>query len=389
MDDQFYADLISDTDFTIATVGSLMHSRPKVRTPLAVLNCIYGGGVPLSIMSEVSGVTGSGKSTFLYQCMANYQKDFPNGVSIIIDMETSMDTNRLESLGVDTNKVLRLPATTLERAFANMYKALNKLVKAQEQYEDISAFIVYDSLSAGGTEKEQDAVNKGEDAFGKGSIQEDVRIIKKDLKLLLPYYERMPIFLGLINQVFVHPNMRNPNIPAKVESGGGNALKHLCHNHIVFGKAQEDYDGIFLVGSESKMELHKSKLSPKMINIPCYIDSTKGGKIDEVESFIRYLTDASVGFIIVGPWYVFGSYLKETIIVKYPVLAKHENLTTLLGKKLRKSDMYNKISEDLDLFYFLQIALIEVLDDRYPEQRKINDAYQKELMSNCKYFEEV
>lgn len=389
MDASIFSELVKDTDFTIATEGSLMHSRPKVTTPLVVLNCIYGGGVPLSILSEVSGVTGSGKSTFLYQCMANYQRDYPNGVSVIVDMETSMDTNRLESLGVDTDKVLRLPATTLEKAFASLFTLLNKVLTLKEQYDDVSVFVIYDSLAAGGTDKEEQAVNKGESAFGKGTIQEDVRIIKKNLKLLLPYFEKLPMFVGLINQVFVHPNMRNPAIPAKIESGGGNALKHLCHTHIVFGNSKENYEGTFLIGSESKMELHKSKLSPRMINIPCYIDSTKGGRIDETDSFVKYLLDDSVRFINVSSWYSFGDYLKQDMFLKFPVLAKHSDLTELLGKKFRKLDMYELIAENKDLFEFLQVALIEFLDNIYPEQRKINGDYQQKLIESCKYFEEV
>ena len=50
----FFTELTKETDFKVAETGSLMHSRVKVKTPLAVLNCIYGGGIPLGILSEVS-----------------------------------------------------------------------------------------------------------------------------------------------------------------------------------------------------------------------------------------------------------------------------------------------------------------------------------------------
>lgn len=383
---EFFVKLTEKTDFQIATQGSLMHSRPKVLTPLTVINCIYGGGLPLSIMCEASGVTGSGKSTFLYQCMAIFQRDFPNGISVILDMETSMETKRLQALGVDTDKVLRLPATTLEKGFASLFKLLNELLEVKDEYEDLSIFIIYDSLAAGGTDKEEKAVSEGESAFGKGAIQEDVRIIKKNLKLTLPYFEKLPMFLGLINQVFVHPNMRNPSIPAKVESGGGNALKHLCHNHIVFGKGSKTYDGIFVIGSESKIELTKSKLSPEMYDIPCYIDNTQGGRIDETDSFVKYLADPSVGLIKIGGWYVFGDYIKKTMYEKFPELSDNVELQAIINKSYRKDDMYKLIEENQDLFYFLQITLIEFLDDIYPKQRPINEDYQAKLKAECKFF---
>ena len=127
LDDNFFQELIKGTEFVIAETGSVMHSRKKVTTPLYVINCIYGGGIPLGIISEISGPPGSGKSTFSYQCMGNYQREYPTGVPVIYDMETSMDNARLESLGVDVSKVLRLPASSLEDAFASMFKMLNKI----------------------------------------------------------------------------------------------------------------------------------------------------------------------------------------------------------------------------------------------------------------------
>ena len=124
---KFYEDLMKDTEFIRADTGSLMSARNRVSTPLYVLNCIYGGGVPLGILSEVSGSPGGGKSTFAYQCMGNYQKEYQDGVSVIYDMEASMDSERLKVLGVDPSKVLRLPATSMEDAFGSMFKILNKI----------------------------------------------------------------------------------------------------------------------------------------------------------------------------------------------------------------------------------------------------------------------
>ena len=73
---EFFDNLIKDTKFVVAQDGSLMNSRNKVTTPLYAINCIYGGGLPLGIITRISGHPGSGKSTFSYQCMANYQKEY-------------------------------------------------------------------------------------------------------------------------------------------------------------------------------------------------------------------------------------------------------------------------------------------------------------------------
>lgn len=217
MDKEFFSDLIKDTDFVIAKEGSLMNSRMKVSTPLYVVNCIYGGGIPLGVIGEISGAPSSGKSTFAYQCMGNYQKEYPDGVPVIYDMESSMDDSRLETLGVDTNKVLRLPATSLEEAFSSMFKILNKIDKAKETVPDISSFQIYDTISSGGTEKQHKNVSEGNNAFGAGSMMEAPRIIKQNLMNLFPYLEKYPLGVLLLNQVFTQMT----TYTSKLGSGGG------------------------------------------------------------------------------------------------------------------------------------------------------------------------
>ena len=304
--DDLFAQLASDGDFVIADEGSLMSKCPKVTTPLYVINCVYGGGIPLGVMTEISGPPGSGKSTFSYQCLGNYQREYPDGVPVIYDMEASMDASRLAVLGVNTHKLLRKRADTIENAFSSMFKVLNAIKKQKESTPDITTFQIYDSLSAGGTDKQHERVDKGENVFNAGSMMEAPRIIKQNLSNVMTYFEEFPMFIGLINQVFMQGI--GTYVP-KAESGGGFGLKHLCHAHIKFDKGQEIYENNFLVGNLSSVNLEKSKLSPKLIKIPCYIDATNGGRIDEIESFIRYLSDDKINLIQAGAWYKFESVI--------------------------------------------------------------------------------
>lgn len=386
LDNDFFTDLMKDTDFKLASTGSLMHSRKKVITPLYVINCIYGGGLPLSIISEISGGPGSGKSTFLYQCLGNYQRQYPEGVGVIYDMESSTDNDRLSVLGVDPDKILRLPATSLEDAFASMFKMLNKLEKLLADYPDISSFQIYDSLSSGGTNKQHQAVESGNSAFNSGSMMEAPRIIKQNLSNVFPYLEKLPVYLGLINQVFTQGV---GTYAPKLGSGGGMGLKHLCHAHISFGVPKDVYEGNFLVGTQSTVKLEKSKLSPKMVEIPCYIDVTQGGRIDEVDSFVNYLTNPNINIInMTKGWYSMGDFIKVNMIEKYPELSKSSLLSSIMTKKYRKSDLYNMIHEDVDLLNLLQVALIDFIDNIYTAQRKVNGHYQEELINKCSYFNE-
>lgn len=380
-DRDFFTDLMKDTEFVLAETGSVMHSRKKVPTPLYVINCIYGGGVPLGVVSEISGPPGSGKSTFSYQCMANFQKKYPQGVAVIYDMETSMDSARLRALGVDTERVLRLPASSYEDAFANMFKMLNKLLELQKTHPDISSFQIYDSISSGGTERQHDSVGQGKNAFNSGSMMEVPRIIKQNLSNLFPYLEKLPVYVGLLNQVFTQVGVYT----SKIASGGGYGLKHLCHFHISFGDSRDDYKDGFLVGMTSIVKLEKSKLSPKIIDIPCYIDVTKGGRIDEVDSFVRYLSKGEICIVKTGSWY----NIKDTVdrmISRYPILANNQQVLEFSRKSFRKDDFYAEVEHNEDLKNFLLVALIDFINDIYPAQADVNDEYRKELIGKCSYF---
>lgn len=377
---EFFDELISDTNFVRANEGSLMTSRQKVTTPLYVINCIYGGGLPLSVITRISGHPGSGKSTFSYQCMANYQKEYPNGVSVIYDMEASMDDSRLQVLGVDTNNVLRLPATSLEDAFSSMFALFEKLKDRIKEYPDLTTFQIYDTISVGGTEKQHASVESGGNAFNAGSMMESSRIIKQNLQNIFPYVEKFPIFLGLLEQVFTHIGTYQSTVKASQNFG----LDHASHSHIVFGQPKEEIENGFVMGVNSMVELKKSKLSPKFRDIPCYIDVTRGGRIDEIESFLRYISNPNINIIKASSWWSINDTLKE-MSEMYPEIADG---VKQYAKSHRKNEFVELAKNDKDLVNLLQIRLIDVIDDIYIGLKETNEDYKLQLMSECKYFDE-
>lgn len=124
--------------------GSLT-DKPKVETPLVALNDLLGGGLPLGAILEVFGPNASGKSSFMYETLGNFQKQYPNGVSFIIDTETSTDNSRLRQLGVDPMRSPRMGAATLEDGFEQITKIVKKMTD-DERYKGFPVFILWDRL---------------------------------------------------------------------------------------------------------------------------------------------------------------------------------------------------------------------------------------------------
>lgn len=136
------------TGFELGTMTKVLNSRRKVHTPVEALNCILGGGLPFGTVAQSYGEPKVGKSTWMYQMMGEFQKQYPEGISAIIDSESSADNDRLTYLGVDITKVLRLPATSIESGFLSLLKMLQNK-ESNSKLKNVPVFVVWDTISKG------------------------------------------------------------------------------------------------------------------------------------------------------------------------------------------------------------------------------------------------
>lgn len=383
---EFFDELIKGTDFVKCDEGSLMNNRPKVLTPLHVLNCITGGGLPLAIQEEVSGVPASGKSTFCYSMLGTFQKQYgEDGVGVILDLEGSTDDTRLKQLGIDSSKILRLPAVSIESAFENMFKMFKKLIKLKETTgRNIKLFIIFDSLSAGGIQAQHDSIEQGGTAmtFGSGMMALP-RILKQNMANVTPFLEKIDASVHYINQVFMQGI---GTYAPKTGSGGGFGKDHMMDLKLEFGSPKNDIvrEGStdYIVGSQSNLKITKSKLGPKFTNIPCYVDVRNGGTIDEVKSLFLYLQNND--FIKVAAWQNLDdiiNYMEDKFVDK----VNKEELDKLRGNK-RGNDILQMFREDCDLLDFAQIFLIEKICDIYPAHSLVTNEFRQTLINRCNYF---
>ena len=388
IDNSFIDDLIKGTNIEKSDESSLMNNsnRPKIKHPLQVINCITGGGIPMTLQTEFSGPPQSGKTAGAYTMLASYLEDNPNGIGLVIDTEGSMDVSHLVNIGVDLNRTLRVPASSIEEGFASMFVMFNKLIEKKKENPDISIMVIFDSISAGGTEKQHIATEKGESAFGVGTVAELPRILKQNTSNVFPYIEKLPILIIYINQV---STTGIGNYITKVESIGGYGFKHNLQFSLIYGTPKDEYENNFISGTTCKVEMKKSKICPKFKDIPCRIDAHNGGQIDEVWSFFEYVSDPNVGIIKTGSWYSMSDTM-DKVIETYPNILENQiikNKIEIYKKNMRKADMLNLLRTDSDLYLLLQIRLIDIIDEIYPLQREVNGDYQKELIKKCRFFD--
>lgn len=203
-------DLSEGTKFKRVSEVEILHARPKVPTPLPHLNAIFGGGIPFGIIAEGFGPPKAGKSTFWYETLAEFQKAFPMGISIIVDTEMSVDDLRMRYMGIQTEKVLRLPALTLESGFDQVTKILKKKA-ANPKAKDLPVFIMWDTIAVAPSKAQHE-----EGRLNAGGMSQKPRLIKQFLSDILVYIEEQPTLLVLLNQVFTDFSGFKP----KLVSGG-------------------------------------------------------------------------------------------------------------------------------------------------------------------------
>lgn len=363
-------DLIEGTDFEISRESQVLTScELRVKTPIEALNILLGGGLPLNGVYHTYGEPKGGKSTWLYQTMGLFQEQYPDGIAAVLDMESSLDPEHLKSLGVQVDRVLRLPATSIESGFLALFKMLENK-KKNKKIKDVPLFIIWDTISRG---KAQDSTVQS-----RMMAQDRARIIKNYMPDLESRIEDQPFFLGLINQIIYEADRYGNQ---HIKAGGGVALQHENHMSMLIKAKSEGFDdtGNFITHKWSEMDVDKSKISPELRFIPFKIEVTKGGKINSIESFAWFMCYNMKKIVDVGSGYykfdrLLNDYEDGSLIKRY-ILDNHD-------KKFRYKVIMDTIEADDLLYDILKYNYAEYITNVFSLQANIIREYKEELYAS-------
>lgn len=350
------AHLVSDSS------SAVMHDRPKIPTPIPQLNCIFGGGLPLGIIVEAFGEPSSGKSSTMYQTLGNFQKKFPEGIGIIVDTEASVDRERMPFMGCDPDKILRIPAGSVESGFNQVFKILDNKSK-NEELKKLPVFILWDTIGINATQKQLDTG----DQFS-GGMLEKAKTIKFELSRLLPIIEEQPIIVVLLNQV----TTKMGRFGSSLTSGGGWGIKHNAHLRIRYNSGKTEYNGPYAVSKTSTLDLVKSKISAQFEHVNIVLDITKGGIVDPVRSFLDYCRD-QLGYFKIAAW-----SKMDPIKDRHPEY--HKYLGDFFNKSFRYNDLVKYSEEHKEMILFLELLFTEDIQNMYSYQAEVCEPYKEEIV---------
>ena len=255
------------------------------------------GGIPVGKITEIAGLSGSGKSFMAAQIAGNAQKMglFP----VYFDAESAIDPDFLEHAGVDTSNLMYVQAVSVEKVL----EAIEMLIAS---YEDTKFLFIWDSIAATSSEKEIES-----DFNPQSTMSVKPRIFGKAFpKLTIPLADGQHTLL-LINQLKTNINVNNP-MAALVEpwiAPGGKAIEYFSSMRIWLTKRKskaayvKDETGL-RIGSEVKCTLQKSRFGTEGRQCTFKILWSGEAAIQDEESWLIALKSSGTKRLkLSGAWY--------------------------------------------------------------------------------------
>lgn len=264
------------------------------------LDCIIApgqeAGIPVGKITELAGLSGSGKSFMAAQIAANAQK---KGMFVVyFDAESAIDPVFLEKAGCSKDQLLYYQATSVENVLNTMEYVMN-------EYGEARVLFIWDSVAATPSEKDLEG-----DFNPQSSMAVKPRIFSKAFpKLTIPLANTESTLL-LINQL--KTNISSNPMMALVEpyiAPGGKAIEYFSSLRIWLTKRKAkasfaiDEDGT-RVGSHVRCFLKKSRFGSE--GRDCEFKIMWGGdiRIQDEESWLEILKRSKTpNFSSAGAWY--------------------------------------------------------------------------------------
>tara|TARA_B100001250_G_C19780886_1_gene781815 strand:+ start:122 stop:1216 length:1095 start_codon:yes stop_codon:yes gene_type:complete len=287
------------------------------------------GGIAVGRITEINGLSSTGKSLLGAHILAETQKK--GGVAVYIDTETSVSRQFLEAIGCDVGNLLYLHIETVEEIF----QAVEDIIlKIRESNKDKHVTILVDSLAAASTKVEMEA-----DYEKDGWATSKAIIISKAMRKITQMIGRNKVTLVFTNQLrqkmgvmFGDPYTTSGGLALPFHSSTRIRLKNM-------GQIKDKEQNV--IGVKCRAQVIKNRIGPPMrsANYDMYFD--RG--IDDEGGWLQVLKDLGVA-TNKGAWYTIDFKGKEKKFLS-------KDFVSQLEDEEFKSYLYEKICENSILQY--------------------------------------
>ena len=209
---------------------------------------IYGG-VPGNKITAIAGESSTGKTFFCLGIVQHFLESNPEAGVIYFESESAISKQMIEDRGIDSNRMLIVPVTTVQEFRLQSIKILDKYMTMDDKKP---MMFVLDSLGMLSTSKEVEDSEAGKETRDMTRAQ----VVKSIFRVLTLKLGKADVPLLVTNHTY---DVVGAYIPTK-EMGGGSGLKYAASSIIYLSKKKEK-DGKDVVGNIIKCKNAKSRLT--------------------------------------------------------------------------------------------------------------------------------
>ena len=242
-----YAGLISEGG--IGDIESFIDSGSYIFNAL-VSGSIFGG-VPSNKITAIAGESSTGKTFFCLGVVQHYLAANPDAGVVYFESESAISKEMILSRGIDGNRMILVPVTTVQEFRTQAIKILDKYLEQKKEDRKPMMFVL-DSLGMLSTSKEMEDSAAGKDTRDMTRAQ----VVKAIFRILTLKLGKAGVPMLVTNHTY---DVVGAYVPTK-EMGGGSGLKYAASTIIYLSKSKEK-DGKEVIGNIIKATTAKSRLT--------------------------------------------------------------------------------------------------------------------------------
>jgi len=214
---------------------------------------IYGG-IPSNKITALAGETATGKTFFALGMVKQFLTDNPSGGVLYFESESALTKDIIESRGIDSNRMIILPVTTIQ-------EFTHQAVKVVENHtEERPLMMCLDSLGMLSTTKEVGDISEGKETKDMTRAQ----LVKGCFRVLTLKLSKAKIPLLVTNHTYKQVGTMFPTDVM----GGGSGIQYAAST-IIFLSKRKEKEGTDVVGNVIHCKNYKSRLTKenKMVDV--------------------------------------------------------------------------------------------------------------------------
>ena len=338
-----FLDMVASQFGDSVDIGKDDNIKEWVDTGSYALNRIISGdylkGYPCGKLVELFGDPSSGKSFFIYEAIANFQKKYgKNAACILDDTEDAFMTDVGDKVGVDSNRLIRVSSDTVEEHFNRMFFGMEEKAKKGEEGDDGGKKKKTPGLLPYILDKNPDAkillaldsvaqlstVHEKEVGFSKNDMTK-AKKLKAGIRMNWPFISENDVLYLVANHVY---DVITAYIPTKATPGGkAIPFQSSVRIEMTMKTKHKTATGI-ITGVDTKLYIRKNKVAPPFRETTVSIDFMKGiSRMDGVAELM--LEDGMFKKKAAGWWYLDKEKkMRETDLTEelfLELLTKHKN----------------------------------------------------------------